>query len=145
MQQTDLQSFLPGNLLAYGDAMSMRHALELRLPLIDHRLVDVVGRLDPAVRIAGGMKALLKGVARRLLPETIVDLPKRGFNPPMGVWLKRDLAPMVEERLTRSSMEALGLRWPAVERLLGEHRAGGRDVALKVWSLLVLDAWSRAQ
>ena len=145
MQQTDLQSFLPGNLLAYGDAMSMRHALELRLPLIDHRLVDVVGRLDPAVRIAGGMKTLLKGVARRLLPETIVDLPKRGFNPPMGVWLKRDLAPMVEERLTRSSMEALGLRWPAVERLLGEHRAGGRDVALKVWSLLVLDAWSRAQ
>lgn len=145
MQQTDLVSFLPGNLLAYGDAMSMRHSLELRLPLIDHRLVDIVGSLDPALRFADGMKTVLKGVARRLLPAAVVDRPKRGFNPPMGVWLKGDLAPMIADRLTRPAMEAAGLNWPAVEALLAEHRAGGRDVALKVWSLLVLDAWRRAQ
>ena len=145
MQQTDLLSFLPGNLLAYGDAMSMRHSLELRLPLIDHRLVETVGSLDPALRFADGMKTVLKGVARRLLPAAIVDRPKRGFNPPMGIWLKGDLAPMIEDRLTRSSMEAAGLSWPAVEGLLTEHRDGSRDVALKVWSLLVLDAWRRAQ
>jgi len=141
MQQTDLLSFLPGNLLAYGDAMSMQHALELRLPLIDHRLVEAVGRLSPALRFQGGMKTVLKAVAKRLLPDDIVDRPKRGFNPPMGVWLKTDLAPMVAERLTKPSMEAAGLDWAPVNRLLDEHRQGRRDHSLKVWALLVLDAW----
>ena len=143
MQQTDLLSFLPGNLLAYGDAMSMQHALELRLPLIDHRVVEVVGRLAPGLRMQTGMKCLLKAVARRLLPADVVERPKRGFNPPMGVWLATDLAPMVAERLTPESMAAVGLQWPPVETLLAEHRRGRRDHSLKVWALLVLDAWNR--
>jgi len=84
MQQCDLLSFLPGNLLAYGDAMTMRHGLELRLPLIDHRVVESVATLAPQLRIAGGLKTLLRAVARRLLPTDIVDRPKRGFNPPLG-------------------------------------------------------------
>lgn len=141
MQQTDLCSFLPGNLLSYGDAMSMAHGLELRLPLLDHRLVEAVGRLDPALRMAHGPKTLLKGVAARLLPKNILERPKRGFNPPMGVWLRRELAPLVEERLRPERVQRLGLVWKPVERLLAEHRRGGRDHALKIWALLVLDLW----
>ncbi len=141
MQQTDLLTFLPGNLLAYGDAMSMRHALELRLPLIDHRVVESMGRLDPALRFRGGMKSLLKGIARKLLPQEIVDRPKRGFNPPMGVWLKGDLGPLLAERLTPTAMAEVGIAWSPVSRLLEEYRRGGRDHALKIWALLVLDAW----
>lgn len=141
MQQTDLLSFLPGNLLAYGDAMSMRHALELRLPLIDHRVVEAVGRLDAGLRVTGGLKGVLKAVARRLLPGDIVDRPKKGFNPPMGVWLKSDLKPLVEERLTPEAMAALGLDWSPVATLLADTR---RDNALKIWALLVLDAWRRS-
>jgi asparagine synthase (glutamine-hydrolysing) len=143
MQQADLLSFLPGNLLAYGDAMSMAVALEVRLPLIDHRLVEAVGRLSPALRFAAGKKTLLKAVARRLLPAEIVDRPKLGFNPPMGVWLKGELKDLVAERLTRDRMAAVGLDWGPVARLLEEHRRGRRDHALKVWALLVLDAWNR--
>lgn len=142
MQQTDLLSFLPGNLLAYGDAMSMRHALELRLPLIDHRVVEAVQAIDPAIRFAHGRKSLLRGIARRLLPAAIIDAPKRGFNPPMGLWLKHDLAGLVAERLTPSRMARVGLDWPAVKALLEVERRGRRDVALKVWSLLVLDSWA---
>jgi asparagine synthase (glutamine-hydrolysing) len=141
MQQTDLRSFLPGNLLSYGDAMSMAHGLELRLPLLDHRLVDAVGRLAPSLRIAHGPKTLLKAAAARLLPKSILERPKRGFNPPMGVWLRRELAPMVEQRLRPETMAALGIAWTPVENLLAEHRRGGRDHALKIWSLLVLDLW----
>ncbi len=145
VQQTDLLSFLPGNLLAYGDAMSMRHSLELRLPLIDHRLVEYVGGLSPDVRFRHGMKALLKGVASRLLPKDIVELPKRGFNPPMGMWLKTDLAGMVRERVNTSNMQAVGLEWNLVENLLAEHQSGRRDHSLKIWALLVLDAWRRGE
>lgn len=141
MQQTDLVSFLPGNLLAYGDAMSMDHALELRLPLIDHEIVEKVGHLSPRIRFAEGKKTLLRAVARRLLPARIVDRPKRGFNPPMGLWLKNELKPLVAERLTRERMERIGLDWAAVSLLLDEHAKGRRDHALKVWALLTLDAW----
>jgi asparagine synthase (glutamine-hydrolysing) len=143
MQQTDLLTFLPGNLLGYGDAMSMRHALELRVPLIDHRLVEAVGKLAPVVRLSGGLKGLLKAVARRLLPAEVIDRPKRGFNPPLGVWLKGDLAPMLNERLTPAAMAACGIDWKPVEGLLSEFRRGGRDHSLKLWALLVLDAWRR--
>lgn len=142
MQQTDLETFLPGNLLYYGDAMSMVHALELRLPLLDHRVIEAVGRIDAGLRFRKGKKTLLKEVARHLLPDEIVDRPKLGFNPPMGVWLKGSLAPIVAERLNRPRMEALGLRWPAVEALLAEHRAGRRDTSLEVWSLLVAEIWN---
>jgi asparagine synthase (glutamine-hydrolysing) len=141
MQETDLRSFLPGNLLAYGDTMSMAHALELRLPLIDHRLIEAVGRLAPSLRFARGKKTLLKAIAARLLPKEILERPKRGFNPPMGVWLGRELRPMVAERLTQARLAELGIAWTPVRRLLDEQRAGHRDHALKIWALLVLDLW----
>ena len=144
MQQTDLVSFLPGNLLAYGDAMSMAVALETRLPLLDHRLVEAVGRIAPSVRFAHGKKTILKAIARRLLPHSIVDRPKLGFNPPMGVWLKGSLAGLVAERLTASRMAEIGLAWAPVARLLAEHAGGMRDHALKVWALLVYEEWARA-
>lgn len=121
--------------------MSMQHALELRLPLIDHRLIEAVGRLAPGLRFQGGLKTLLKAVARRLLPAEVVERRKRGFNPPMGLWLKTDLAPLVEDTITQASMEKAGLHWPAVRALLEEHRRGYRDHALKVWALLVLARW----
>ncbi len=144
MQETDLLSFLPGNLMAYGDAMSMMHALELRLPLLDHRLIELVQALSAGCRFASGKKTLLKAAARKLLPAAIVDRPKLGFNPPMGLWLRNELAPMVAERLVPDRMAALGLEWTAVASLLAEHRAGRRDCALPVWALLVLERWQAA-
>jgi len=143
MQQTDLQSFLPGNILAYADAMSMQHALELRAPLIDHRLIEAVSRVSPGTRFAQGPKTLLKAMARRLLPADIVDRPKRGFNPPMGLWLKRELSGLVAERLTPMRLARFGLDATFVKRLVAEH-GHGRDHGLKIWSILVLDAWADA-
>ena len=141
MQQTDLQSFLPGNVLAYGDAMSMAEALELRSPLLDHRVVEAVGRMAPSLRFAQGKKTLLKAVARNFLPASIIDRPKRGFNPPMGMWLKHELKSLLDERLTPQSMARLGIEWAPVAALMAEQRSGRRDHALKLWSLLVAEAW----
>ena len=143
MQQTDLLSFLPGNLLAYGDAMSMAHSLELRLPLLDHRLIETVGAIAPDTRVRGGLKAVLRAVAKRLLPAEIAGAGKRGFNPPMGVWLDGALKDLIAERLTPGSVAAMGLAWEPVAELLSLQARGGRDVALKVWALLALDGWRR--
>ena len=91
------------------------------------------------------MKTLLKAVARRLLPADVVGRRKRGFNPPIGVWLRTDLADLVAERLTPATMAAAGLAWEPVERLLDQQRRGRRDHSLKIWALLVLDAWRGVQ
>ena len=144
MQQTDLLSFLPGNLLSYGDAMSMAVGFETRHPFLDHRLIESVATMAAATRFAGGKKAILKTVARRLLPDHIVDRPKLGFNPPMGIWLKTDLKTLVAERLTAARMADLGLEWAPIARLLAQHDNGRRDHSLKVWALLVLEAWQRS-
>ncbi|MCC7016462.1 MAG: asparagine synthase (glutamine-hydrolyzing) [Rhodospirillales bacterium] len=141
MQQTDLLSFLPGNLLAYGDAMSMAHSLELRLPMLDHRVIEMIGGLAPDARVRGGLKAVLRAVARRLLPAEIARAGKRGFNPPMGVWLHGALKNLIAERLTPGSVAAMGLAWEPVAELLALQARGRRDVALKVWALLALDGW----
>jgi asparagine synthase (glutamine-hydrolysing) len=136
MQETDLATFLPGNILAYGDAMSMARALELRLPLLDHRLVEAVGRFPPALR---QRKRLLRAVARRLLPAEIVDRPKRGFNAPIGLWLEGPLKPLAEAHLRPERLERLGIAWAPVKRLLSER---GRDHSVKLWGLIVLSAWA---
>ncbi len=141
MQETDLRSFLPGNILAYADAMSMRHALELRAPMLDHRVVEAVARIAAATRYARGPKTLLKAVAQRLLPASIIDRPKRGFNPPMGIWVKRELASTIEDRLTAPRLARLGIDAKPVARLVAEH-GRGRDHGLKIWALLVLDTWA---
>jgi asparagine synthase (glutamine-hydrolysing) len=144
MQQTDLLTFLPGNLLAYGDAMSMAHALELRLPLLDHRLVEAVGRIHPDLRFMRGKKTLLRAVAARLLPRSIASRPKRGFNPPLGVWMKHDLSALLDERLRAPRLEAIGIAPKPVARLVSEYRTGRRDHALKIWALLMLEMWASA-
>ncbi|MDA0674970.1 MAG: asparagine synthase (glutamine-hydrolyzing) [Proteobacteria bacterium] len=141
MQETDLRSFLPGNLLAYGDAMSMAHALELRLPMLDYRLIEAVGRLTADVRLSGGAKGLLRAVANRLLPRSITERPKLGFNPPLGVWLAGPVGRTVEETLTPQSVAAAGLAWQPVQALMNEHRAQRRDVALKIWAIYMLVRW----
>ncbi len=138
VQQTDLMSFLPGNLLSYGDAMSMAHALELRLPFLDHRLVEAVGALPASLRFAEGKKTLLKACAQSLLPKEIVNRPKLGFNPPMGMWLQNELKPLVRSYLTADRMARLGLQWEPVRTLLRERH---RDNSLKIWALLMLSAW----
>ncbi|MDK9720615.1 MAG: asparagine synthase (glutamine-hydrolyzing) [Rhodospirillales bacterium] len=137
-QQTDLVSFLPGNLLAYGDAMSMAHALELRLPLLDHRLVEAVGAVPADLRFAYGKKTLLKLCAEKLLPNDIVHRPKLGFNPPLGLWLQTDLKPLLHTYVTPERMARLGIAWTPVKALLRER---GRDNSLKIWALLILSAW----
>jgi asparagine synthase (glutamine-hydrolysing) len=143
MQYTDLETFLPGNLLTYGDAMSMWHALELRLPLVDHRLIETVAQIPPSVRFARGKKTLLRAVARRLLPRRLVDRPKRGFNPPTAQWLRGPLAERVRSQLTPERMRGLGISWRPVQRLIAESESGWRDHGLKLWALLVLEAWAR--
>ena len=141
----DLHSFLPHNVLQYGDRMSMAHALELRLPFTDHRLVEFALHLPAEQKLRGRRtKFLLRQAMRPLLPEETLNRSKLGLNPPLGRWLRHELAPLVESHLSPSAVRRRGWFQPAaVARLRREFEHGGRDFSLHLWGLLVLEEWAR--
>jgi asparagine synthase (glutamine-hydrolysing) len=145
LSYVELQSFLPCNVLEYGDRMSMAHGLEVRAPFTDHRLVEHVLALPGRAKLdRGRSKALLRAATADKLPERPLAKRKLGFNPPMGLWLNRELRGLVDSHLSREQVEARGLFDPgAVARLVGDLRSGRRDVSLHVWGLIVLEQWQR--
>ena len=141
----DLHSFLPHNVLQYGDRMSMAHALELRLPFTDHRLVEFALRLPASQKLRGReTKYLLRCALRPLLPRETVERPKLGLNPPLGRWLRGELAPLVDRYLSPGAVRQRGwFRPEAVARFREEFQSGRRDFSLHLWGLLVLEEWAR--
>ncbi|MBS2027850.1 MAG: asparagine synthase (glutamine-hydrolyzing) [Deltaproteobacteria bacterium] len=141
--QVDLRSFLPGNLLRYTDAMSMAHSLEVRVPFCDHRLVEFLAALPASQKMPRlEMKALLKKAMAKELPPMVRERKKLGFNPPMGIWLNRELAPLVDEHLSPARLEREGFFDPGlVSEMMAAHRKGTRDFSLHIWSLLVFQTW----
>lgn len=141
----DLHTFLPGNLLQYGDAMSMANAFEVRFPLIDHKLVEFMASIPSQFRMKNGQKKyLLKALMKNRLPEEIINKPKLGLNPPMGHWLKTDLSFLIEDYLSSQSIKKRGLfHYQEVQNILSTHIAGKRDLSLQIWGLIVLEEWFR--
>jgi asparagine synthase (glutamine-hydrolysing) len=143
----DLNLFLPCNVLQYGDRMSMAHGLETRVPLADHRIVELMARVPTRLKCnTRASKILLRERMRAVVPETDRTRPKRGFNPPMGQWLQTGFREMIDDCLCEESVRARGLFEPRmVQRLREDHDAGRRDHTWHLWALLVLEAWQRAR
>jgi len=77
-----------------------------------------------------------------ILPDSVLRKKKMGFNPPLPEWIGRELKPMISQLLSRAAVTRRGMFRPeAVERLLKEHFEGGRDNAIKIWGLLMLEVW----
>ena len=141
----DLHSFLPYNVLQYGDRMSMAHALELRLPFADHLLVEFALRLPSSQKLRGReTKHLLRRAMQPLLPQETLRRSKLGLNPPLGRWLRGELAPLVDRYLSPEAVRRRGwFRPEVIARIRAEFEHGRRDYSLHLWSLLVLEEWAR--
>lgn len=141
----DLKTFLPNNLLTYGDAMSMANSFEVRFPLIDHVLVEFMVSIKSDYKIRKGVgKYILKVLMKDKLPQEIIRKPKRGLNPPMGIWIKKDLKTIIDIYLSKNSVEKRGiLNYNFVRYLIDEHMSNKRDRSLHIWSLIVLEEWFR--
>jgi asparagine synthase (glutamine-hydrolysing) len=138
--------YLAGQNLANADRASMAVGLELRAPFLDHRFVELVGRIPAALRLQGlgRLKRLLKRAVADRLPPEILARGKQGFGVPLGAWFRGPLAASLRAALAPSHIRSAGLFDPsAVERLINEHVAGRRDHARVLWSLLVFELWRR--
>ena len=142
----ELASFIGERLLPDTDAASMAVALEARVPLLDHVVVEAVASVPEAERFAPlGRKALLRKLALGDLDPALFERPKSGFQLPLGVWCRSLLAPELEAVLhDRAACQAAGLEPLAVARLWKAFRAGAPGIFWsRVWALFVLLRWCR--
>jgi asparagine synthase (glutamine-hydrolysing) len=141
----DLKTFLPCLNLDYTDKTSMAATLEVRVPLLNHELVELAARMPPRLKLRGlKQKYILKRVAERLLPRDVVWRKKAGFGAPMRAWLRGPLRPLVDELLSEEVVRRRGLFRPAAVRNVVEANFSGReDYSLHVLHLLTLEMWHR--
>jgi len=142
---TDLQWYLPEDVLFKVDRMSMAHGLEVRVPLLDHSLLEWEMSLPLAMRFKDGQgKYLLRKVAARYLPADILKPRKQGFTIPIGEWLRGDLGKWAESLFTSDAFQQRGIFKPEkVMNLLQLHQSGKFELGHRLWSLIVLEMWFR--
>jgi asparagine synthase (glutamine-hydrolysing) len=141
----DLKTYLADDILVKVDRMSMAHALEVRAPLLDHKLLEFTATIPSSLKLKGRTtKYLLKEVMQKYLPSRVFTRPKHGFTMPVGEWLKGPLRGMVEECLFSPRARQRGLFHPkAVQNLWSSHLSGKRDASHNLWMLLMLELWQR--
>lgn len=139
------QRFHLQSVLTKVDAMSMAHSLEVRVPLLDRRIMDLAGKLsaDLLVPRKGPTKYVLRLLAERLgAPDGVTKGKKRGFNFPISRLLRRDLGQLAENMLSRNAdVLAPYVNADAVRRLWEEHRDGDADHAFALWPILTVGVW----
>jgi asparagine synthase (glutamine-hydrolysing) len=141
----DLGSYLPGDLLTLADRTSMRHSLEVRVPFLDHPLVELMASAPDELKVHGRTKkVLMREAFRELLPPSILARRKVGFSVPLALWLRTDLRPLLQTILSESEISRLGyLRYPEVRPIIEEHLAGRHNHESKLWALMNLVCWQR--
>ena len=145
MLYMDTKLWLPDDLLARGDKMSMAASLEARVPLLDHKLVEFAASLPPGLKLKGlARKYLLKKVASRWLPHEVIHRKKEGFPIPFSVWFRGDLRPFVRDLLSPAALRRRGLFDPVyVQKLFDEHESRQADHGYLLWGLLSVELWHR--
>src|SRR5262249_14828801 len=143
MNFVDLKTWLPDDLLVKADRMSMATSLELRVPFLDHKVVEFALRLPSRLKVRGNTpKYLLKRYMEPILPHAIVHRTKKGFPIPVKTWFRKGLAGFAREMLldpagpTREFLES-----KAVADVLDSHQQ--RDRSPEIYTLLVFDQWCR--
>ncbi|MDR2704783.1 MAG: asparagine synthase (glutamine-hydrolyzing) [Planctomycetaceae bacterium] len=142
---TDMQTYLPCDLMTKVDIASMAHALECRAPLLDYRIAEWSARLPIRYKIKGNCgKKILRETFRDLLPPDIEHRRKMGFGVPVDHWFRKPLREMVQDILLDSQTKQRGFFEPKfIKQLLNDHFANRFDHAYRIWSLFVFEHWIR--
>ncbi|KZZ77921.1 hypothetical protein A3765_08705 [Oleiphilus sp. HI0130] len=139
----DQKWYLPGDNLVKTDRASMSASLEMRLPILDQRVVEYSWRLSDELKVHNGKsKWLLRQVLYRYVPAKLIDRPKMGFSVPLAKWLKSDLKAWGDNLLSTSSLKRHGLLDASlIRRTWSEHQSGKFDHSHKLWTVLIFQAW----
>ena len=138
----DLKMYMVDQLLALQDKMSMAVSQEARVPLLDHRLVELAFSIPISAKLSGGLKGLLKKLAERHVPRDCIYREKKGFAAPVGSWLKGPLREQVHDLLNPRRVRDRGIFAPEfVDWLLREFYDGSKDLTIQLYQVFLLERW----
>lgn len=143
MMYRDTIQYLPGDILVKMDRASMAYGLEVRCPLLDHRLVEFAWQLPLELKTrAGDGKWILRQILSKYVPQSLFERPKHGFRVPVGSWLRGPLRPWAEALLDPDRLEREGFfRSAPVRQRWSEHMEGARNWSASLWHVLMFQAW----
>jgi len=140
----EAESYLVNTLLRDTDSMSMAHSLEVRVPFLDHPLVEFVTQLPQAAKLSKGIpKALLVTALEDLLPAEVVNQTKRGFTLPWAEWLRGPLKARVGQGFAEMAPALQGMLNAETAQGVWQSYLAGRTSWSRPWSLFVLNEWVR--
>jgi asparagine synthase (glutamine-hydrolysing) len=139
----DIKSWLVDDLLMKVDKMSMLNSLEARAPFLDYRLVEFALSVPDEYRIHNGIeKYVLREAFRTILPNSVIERKKQGFNLPMDIWIKKDLSPLVSEYLSPTKIRENGFfNEEVLSEILYMHNHQGARFERIIFSVLMLQMW----
>jgi asparagine synthase (glutamine-hydrolysing) len=142
----DFKVFLPDDLLVKIDRSTMRVSLEGREPLLDHRLIEFMGRVNSKSKLNYGSKTTkyyLKQVAHKHIPEKMLNRPKMGFTPPLAEWMRGPLKDYVMHYLNEERTKSHGLlNYAAIDKIKCDFYNLNYDkAAKKIWNILMFEMW----
>jgi asparagine synthase (glutamine-hydrolysing) len=145
MLETDVQTYLPGALLAKMDIATMAYSVEARSPFLDQELMAFAAALPAEMKLSGDSgKKILRRTLATWLPNDILERRKMGFAVPLARWFRAEHRDLPREILLDARSVGRGyFRRPEVERLIREHQDGAADHSAKLWALLQLEMWHR--
>ena len=142
MMLADQTTYLPDDLLAKVDRASMAVSLEARVPLLDHRVVELSWRMPETAKInAGVTKWALRQVLYRRVPPELVERPKTGFSVPIDEWLRGPLREWADDLLSQHSLESSELLEPGPIFREWEAVKSGKGSGISIWTILMFQAW----
>jgi asparagine synthase (glutamine-hydrolysing) len=143
MLYSDLKDSLPGDMLTKVDWMSMKNSLEVRVPLLDHRVVELAFRMNGSLKLNNGKtKYILKEAFKDLLPSSLYNRPKAGFEVPISRWLKTDLKFLIDQYLAKEKLREQGIfDSEIVDGLIQKHLSNKTDTSWMLWNLIVFQHW----
>jgi asparagine synthase (glutamine-hydrolysing) len=143
MLYVDTKLWLPDDLLARGDKMSMAASIEARVPLLDHKVLEFAASLPSQFKVHNlTRKYLLKKVAEKLLPREIVHRKKQGFPIPISLWFRSEARAFVSDLLAPDTIRRRGLFDVSyVQSLVQDHMSGSADRGAQLWALMLVELW----
>jgi len=143
MLDTDVNHYLPDDLLVKMDVATMAYSLEARSPFLDHKVMEFMARVPAPLKLRSGQsKYLLKSALRGVLPDAILDRPKMGFGVPLGAWLRSSLKEMLSDTILSDRALGRGYFKPAsVRAMVAAQMAGSNEYHYILWDMLMLERW----